>query len=116
MGISLSHSHTRTHCSLFDVSHMLQTRVHGKDRFEFMESLTVADVKNLKSDHGALTLFTNADGGIIDDLIVTNAEEHLYVVSNAGCRDKDIPLMSCKEKEMKEAGVHDQHGGNHSGD
>jgi len=104
MGISASHNHTRTNCSLFDVSHMLQTRVHGKDRFDFIESLTVADAKSLKANHGALTLFTNEKGGIIDDLIVTNAEEHLYVVSNAGCRASDIPLMSNKEKEMKKMG------------
>ena len=102
LSISASHHHTRTHCSIFDVSHMLQTRVHGKDRFEFIESLSVADAKNLKPNHGALTLFTNDQGGIIDDLIVTNAEEHLYVVSNAGCRDKDIPLMSARLKKMKE--------------
>jgi len=104
MGISASHNHTRSNCSLFDVSHMLQTRVHGKDRFEFIESLTVADAKNLKPNHGALTLFTNDQGGIIDDLIVTNADEHLYVVSNAGCRHSDIPLMSGREKEMKQMG------------
>ena len=104
LGISASHNHTRTNCSLFDVSHMLQTKVYGKDRFEFIESITVADVKNLKTNHGALTLFTNENGGIIDDLIVTNADEHLYVVSNAGCRDKDIPLMSGREKDMKQMG------------
>ena len=41
-------------------------------------------------------------GGIIDDLIVTKADDqHLYVVSNAGCRDKDIPLMKSKADEMK---------------
>merc|ERR1719312_1449242 len=101
MGIPASHKHTRSNCSLFDVSHMLQTRVHGKDRFEFIESLTVADAKSLKPNHGALTFFTNDAGGIIDDLIVTNADSHLYVVSNAGCRDKDIPLMSERAREMK---------------
>merc|ERR1712013_748465 len=104
MGIPASHKHTRTHCSIFDVSHMLQTRVHGEDRFEFIESLTVADARNLQPNQGALTLFTNDEGGIIDDLIVTNAEEHLYVVSNAGCRDKDVPLMSSMEKEMNDSG------------
>ncbi|XP_062977113.1 aminomethyltransferase, mitochondrial isoform X2 [Elgaria multicarinata webbii] len=70
-----SHLHTRQHCSLFDVSHMLQ---------------------------GTLSLFTNEKGGIIDDLIVTStSEEHLYVVSNAGCMDKDFALMQNKAKEMK---------------
>ena len=43
-------------------------------------------------------------GGIIDDLIVSNAGDHLYVVSNAGCRHKDIPLMVAREQEMKAQG------------
>ena len=69
---------------------MLQTKVHGKHRFAFMENLTVADVAGLKEGQGTLTLFTNEKGGIQDDLIVTNAREgYLYVVSNAGCSTKD---------------------------
>merc|ERR1719305_682260 len=83
LGISASHLHTRKHCSLFDVSHMLQSKVHGKDRIGFMESLTVADVKGLTTNQGTLSVFTLPDGGIVDDLIVTKAEDHLYVVSNA---------------------------------
>lgn len=43
---------------------------------------------------GTLTLFTNEKGGIIDDLIVTKTDQgHLYVVSNAGCADKDSAHM-----------------------
>ena len=43
-------------------------------------------------------------GGIIDDLIVTNAGDHLYVVSNAGCRHKDIPLMEARAEGMRVEG------------
>lgn len=92
----------RKHCSIFDVSHMLQTHVHGKDRIAFMESLTVADVLGLADNSGSLTLFTNNNGGIIDDLIVTKTDlDHLYVVSNAGCRHKDMPLMKNAEADFK---------------
>lgn len=43
---------------------------------------------------GTLTLLTNERGGIMDDLIVTNTlEDHLYVVSNASCADKDLAIM-----------------------
>ena len=87
---------------MFDVSHMLQTKVYGKDRDRFMESLTVADVKGLKENQGTLSLFTTPSGGIIDDLIVNKTDfGHLYVVSNAGCRHKDMPLMKQKEEELK---------------
>uniref|UniRef100_A0A8C5RBA1 Aminomethyltransferase n=1 Tax=Laticauda laticaudata TaxID=8630 RepID=A0A8C5RBA1_LATLA len=104
-----SHLHTRQHCSLFDVSHMLQTKVFGRDRVKFIESLVVGDIAELKPDQGTLSLFTNEKGGIIDDLIVTNtSDQHLYVVSNAGCMDKDFALMENKMKEMKAAG-HDVH-------
>ncbi|XP_066472032.1 aminomethyltransferase, mitochondrial [Tiliqua scincoides] len=100
-----SHLHTRQHCSLFDVSHMLQTKVFGRDRVKVLESLVVGDIAELKPNQGTLSLFTNEKGGIIDDLIVTStSENHLYVVSNAGCRDKDFALMQNKVKEMKAAG------------
>ncbi|KAM3665694.1 aminomethyltransferase, mitochondrial isoform 2-T2 [Ammospiza maritima maritima] len=89
-----SHLHTRRHCSLFDVSHMLQTLVYGRDRIRFMESLVVGDIAELKPGQGTLTLLTNDKGGITDDLIVTNtSEDHLYVVSNAACADKDLAIL-----------------------
>uniref|UniRef100_A0A8C3FWW3 Aminomethyltransferase n=1 Tax=Chrysemys picta bellii TaxID=8478 RepID=A0A8C3FWW3_CHRPI len=100
-----SHLHTRQHCSLFDVSHMLQTKVFGRDRVKFMESLVVGDIAELKPDQGTLSLFTNEEGGILDDLIVTStSEQHLYVVSNAGCREKDWALMQGRAEDLRAAG------------
>uniref|UniRef100_A0A8D2DKA9 Aminomethyltransferase n=1 Tax=Sciurus vulgaris TaxID=55149 RepID=A0A8D2DKA9_SCIVU len=100
-----SHLHTRRHCSLFDVSHMLQTKILGCDRVKLMESLVVGDIAELRPNQGTLSLFTNEAGGILDDLIVTNTSEgHLYVVSNAGCWDKDLALMQDKVRELKNRG------------
>ncbi|XP_076985427.1 aminomethyltransferase, mitochondrial isoform X1 [Tamandua tetradactyla] len=100
-----SHLYTRRHCSLFDVSHMLQTKILGCDRVKLMESLVVGDIAELKSNQGTLSLFTNEAGGILDDLIVTNTSEgHLYVVSNAACRDKDLTLMQDKVRELQSKG------------
>ncbi|XP_023812206.1 aminomethyltransferase, mitochondrial [Oryzias latipes] len=102
----VSHMHTREHCSIFDVSHMLQTKVHGKDRVKFMESLVVADIAELKTNQGTLSLFTNEKGGIIDDLIVTKTDQgYLYVVSNAGCAEKDSVHMKVRLAEFKAAGL-----------
>ncbi|NXK88564.1 GCST protein, partial [Formicarius rufipectus] len=100
-----SHLHTRRHCSLFDVTHMLQTRVYGRDRVRFMESLVVGDIAELKPGQGTLTLLTNEKGGITDDLIVTNTlEDHLYVVSNAGCADKDLAIFRGRAQELQATG------------
>ncbi|NXA24101.1 GCST protein, partial [Ibidorhyncha struthersii] len=82
-----------------------QTRVYGRDRVRFMESLVVGDIAELKPGQGTLTLLTNERGGIVDDLIVTNtSEDHLYVVSNASCADKDLAIMRGREAELQAAG------------
>lgn len=73
---------------------MLQTQVYGKDRIDFIESLIVGDIQALQDNQGTLTVFTTEKGGIIDDLIVTKTDkDYLYIVSNAGCIDKDLPHM-----------------------
>lgn len=59
-----------------------------------MESLIVGDVQALLEDQGTLSLLTTEQGGIRDDLIVTKTSQgYLYVVSNAGCADKDFKHM-----------------------
>ena len=92
--IAASHQHTRTHASLFDVGHMMQTRVSGKHAGEFLESVTTADLVSLKQGGAGLTIFTNERGGIQDDLIITkDAEDKFFVVSNAGRRNEDQALL-----------------------
>lgn len=95
LGIAASHLHTRQHASIFDVSHMLQTYVRGKDAIECFESICTADIGGLANNSGTLTVFTNANGGILDDLIVTKVHDDLlYVVSNAACRVQDSAIIS----------------------
>ncbi|GAB1862555.1 Aminomethyltransferase [Camponotus japonicus] len=103
--ITVSHVHTRTLTSLFDVGHMLQTRVSGKDAGEYLESLTTCDLKNLNKGAATLTIFTNDKGGILDDLIITKDDEDQYfLVSNAGRRDEDSQLLLERKKHFKEVG------------
>ncbi|KAJ1549402.1 hypothetical protein HK405_004104 [Cladochytrium tenue] len=91
LGVLASHEWTRTNASLFDVGHMLQTRWTGKDRTKFLESLVVADADGLPVGSSTLSLFTNKDGGIIDDTVINKQDENgFYIVSNAGCADKDL--------------------------
>lgn len=90
LSIRDSHLHTRSKASLFDVSHMLQFEVRGKDRIKFFESVVVADVEGLVPNTGSLTLYTTETGGIIDDLIVNKKPDTLYVVSNAARATEDM--------------------------
>jgi len=93
LGIIQSHLHTREKASVFDVSHMLQFRIHGKDRVKCFEKLVVADIEGLGVNTGGLSLFTNENGGIRDDCIINKLDDYLYIVSNAGCADKIRPLV-----------------------
>lgn len=105
-GISESHLHVRSAAGLFDVSHMLQTRVTGRDGVAFIESMIVGDVGGLKDNQGTLSVFTNEQGGILDDLIVSKTEEgYLYVVSNAGCADKDFNNMQTQAEQCRKKGM-----------
>ena len=95
-GVLNSHHHTRSHASIFDVSHMLQFKLHGKDRVKCLESLVVADIQGLNENQGTLSVFTNEQGGIRDDLIINKLPNELYIVSNAGCADKITELMKVR--------------------
>lgn len=100
-GISASHLHTRQHCSVFDVSHMMQTEVRGRDRIAFLESITTADLINMANNTAALSVFTDPfTGGILDDLIITKTTlGYYFLVSNASRRTQDQKLL--KETQVK---------------
>lgn len=102
LGISASHLHTRKHASIFDVSHMLQTYVQGKDAIDCFERICTADIRGLTDNVGTLTVFTNDGGGILDDLIVTKVRSDLlYVVSNAARKTNDKSLIQSAVDEFK---------------
>jgi aminomethyltransferase len=93
MGILGEHKHTRAKAGLFDVSHMGQVRIDRADAAQVMETLVPGDIIGLTAGRMRYTQFTNAAGGILDDLMVTQAGDHLFVVVNAACKDQDIALM-----------------------
>jgi aminomethyltransferase len=89
-GILAEHLHTRDKAGLFDVSHMGQVRLRGAGAARALETLCPGDIAALAPLRQRYTLFTNERGGILDDLMVTNAGDHLFVVVNAGCKEQDI--------------------------
>jgi aminomethyltransferase len=100
-----SHAHVRSQAGLFDVSHMLQSQLKGKHAADLIESLCVADCKQLKAGTGSLSVFTNSNGGIIDDLIVSRVDDTtFYIVSNAGCAHKVRPLLENQVKHFQQQG------------
>ncbi|MGE0667276.1 MAG: glycine cleavage system aminomethyltransferase GcvT [Sphingomonadales bacterium] len=89
-GIMAEHLHCRASAALFDVSHMGQVLLKGPNVIAALESLVPGDIEALKVGRQRYTLFTNARGGIMDDLMVTRRETDLFVVVNAGCKHEDL--------------------------
>ncbi|MEO8081595.1 MAG: glycine cleavage system aminomethyltransferase GcvT [Caldimonas sp.] len=88
-GILAEHRHCRNAAALFDVSHMGQLRLLGADAAAALETLVPVDVVDLAPGRQRYALFTDERGGILDDLMVTRRDDHLFVVVNAGCKTAD---------------------------
>jgi len=89
-GVLKEHLHTRAAAGLFDVSHMGQARLHGANAAEALETLVPADIGALQGGAMRYTQFTNDAGGILDDLMVTQCGDFLFLVVNAACKDADF--------------------------
>ncbi|MBY7964753.1 glycine cleavage system aminomethyltransferase GcvT [Vibrio fluvialis] len=90
LGVKKEHLHTREAAGLFDVSHMGQLRLHGEGAAAALETLVPVDVVDLAEGKQRYAFFTNEQGGILDDLMVANLGDHLFVVVNAACKEQDI--------------------------
>jgi aminomethyltransferase len=94
-GIIAEHQHTRAKAGLFDVSHMGQMRLRAGDgdvaaAARALETLVPGDMLGLQPLRQRYTLFLNEDGGILDDLMVSNAGDHLFLIVNAANKDADL--------------------------
>ena len=93
-GVLKEHLAVRACAGLFDVSHMGQIILRAKsgdvrDAALALERLVPVDVAGLSAGRQRYALFTNAAGGILDDLMVANRGDHLLLVVNAACKAAD---------------------------
>ena len=93
-GVLREHLHTRNRAGLFDVSHMGQIALRPKsgkveDAALALERLVPQDIVGVAAGRQRYAQFTNAAGGLLDDLMVANFGSHLFVVVNAACKAED---------------------------
>jgi len=93
LGVMGEHNHTRARAGLFDVSHMGQVRLHGDNAATALESLLPGDIQGLAPGAMRYSQLTNDQGGIIDDLMVTNTGDHLFLVVNGANKVGDLDHM-----------------------
>ena len=108
LGVMGEHLHTRSAAGLFDVSHMGQIVVRGERAAAALERLVPADLPALRPGNQVYSLFTDGDGGILDDLIITcwSGQEYFLVV-NAACKEQDLAhlkrgLPECEVQALEE--------------
>ncbi len=96
-GLMAEHKQCRDSAALFDVSHMGQLRLMGADAAAALETLVPMDVQGLGVGRQRYAFFTNASGGLLDDLMMVRPEPggaseafgDLFLIVNAGCKDAD---------------------------
>ncbi|WP_420144854.1 glycine cleavage system aminomethyltransferase GcvT [Sphingobium sp.] len=98
-GILAEHSWTREHAGLFDVSHMGQLSFSGAGVDEALETLLPSDIKGLKPFRQRYSMLLDAEGGILDDLMVSRPGDgafdgaDIYMVVNGATKYDDIGWM-----------------------
>ena len=113
-GILAEHLHTRAAAGLFDVSHMGQAFLSGPNARARFESLVPGDLLALGPDRIRYTQLLNAQGGILDDLMVThwpndaNGDERLFLVVNAARKRQDFAYIAKSLPGLMLIGCHDR--------
>jgi aminomethyltransferase len=100
-GVLKEHLHTRSAAGLFDVSHMGQIALRPKsgrveDAALALERLVPQDILAIPKGRQRYAQFTDDNGGILDDLMVANFGDHLFLVVNASCKHEDEAHLRTK--------------------
>ncbi|MFI0691409.1 glycine cleavage system aminomethyltransferase GcvT [Staphylococcus aureus] len=111
--IKEEHNAVRYEIGLFDVSHMGEIEVTGKDASQFVQYLLSNDTDNLTTSKALYTALCNEEGGIIDDLVIYKlADDNYLLVVNAANTEKDFNwILKHKEKfDVEVQNVSNQYG------
>jgi aminomethyltransferase len=115
-GLIAEHRWCRNAAALFDVSHMGQLRLSGADAAAALETLVPVDLLGLGAGRQRYAYFTNASGGLLDDLMISRPDPRsreagfgeLFLVVNAGCKEADLRHLAshigqrCRVEAMPE--------------
>lgn len=89
-GVNIEHETVRKHVGVFDVSHMGEFIVEGKDALALIQKITTNDASVLIDGQAQYTCMPNSSGGIVDDLIIYKFhDEKFMMVVNASNIQKD---------------------------
>jgi aminomethyltransferase len=101
-GIIPEHNAVRNSLGVFDVSHMGEVEIKGRDRLKFVNYLTTNDASKLALSQVQYSTMLYPDAGIVDDLLVYNLKDRMFLVVNASNTEKDFAwIMENKKYEIE---------------
>jgi aminomethyltransferase len=107
-GITAEHMAVRTRAGLFDVSHMGEIEVAGKDALAAVQRISSNDASKLAMGQAHYTALTTFEGTFVDDMLVYRmGPNHFMLVVNAGNIAKDYGWISAQVKEAGDVAVVD---------
>ncbi len=109
-GITTEHLNVRNHVGIFDVSHMGEFKIYGKDSTKFLNYICSNNIEKIAIGKAQYNLLMNPNGGIIDDLIIykTAISEYMLVVNAANISKdydwikKNINDFECEIKNISD--------------
>jgi len=101
-GVNAEHETVRNDVGVFDVSHMGEFLISGRNALNLIQKVTSNDASKLTIGKAQYSCLPNETGGIVDDLIVYKIKEEQYLlVVNASNIDKDWNHISTYNSEFK---------------
>ncbi len=97
-GIIQEHETVRNGVGVFDVSHMGEIEITGSDRIAFTNYITTNDATKLALNQVQYSAMLYPDAGIVDDLLVYNLQERVFLVVNAANTEKDYTWILKNQK------------------
>lgn len=99
-GIIDEHTTVRTSVGMFDVSHMGEFEIRGKDALSLVQRVTTNDASKLSAGKAQYSAMCFPDGGIVDDLLVYHLGDRFMLVVNASNTKKDFDWIVSNGKGL----------------
>ena len=107
-GITAEHLAVRTRAGVFDVSHMGEIEIAGKDALAAIQRISSNDASRLQVGQAHYSALTTFEGTFVDDMLVYRmAPNHFMMVVNASNIEKDYAWVAAQIREAGEAAAVD---------
>lgn len=107
-GVVDEHMAVRTGAGLFDISHMGEISIKGKDSLDFINYLLTNDYSDIEDGQARYSPMCNEKGGCVDDVIVyKKGQDDYLMVVNAANKDKDFAWINSHKPDDIQADVED---------